>query len=120
MQYEPGKSFAWYQAYGRGYLAVFAYPGNRRTRVLCKDRKPIVFDRFVDAIEAAQLQVRKVCEPDIRAEAAPEAPMPSFLDSSAWKTERSERQAIERREAFRGLGKGFVTVETKRRRAVTR
>lgn len=120
MQYEPGKSYAWYMAYGRGFLAVFAYPGNHRTRILCERKKPVVFDRFVDAIAAAQMQVRKVCEPDIRAEIAPSAPVPAILDTTAWRAERATKQAAERREVFKGLGKGFLTVETKRRRAVAR
>lgn len=117
MQYEPGKSFAWFTAHRRGYAAIFAYPGNRRTRMLCKDGKVVQFGSATDAIAAAQTHVRKVCEPDIRTTTQPESPVPAFLDVKAWDADRAMRQAVERREVFQGLGKGFVTVETKRKRA---
>ncbi|WP_416355539.1 hypothetical protein ACLNGM_14970 [Aureimonas phyllosphaerae] len=117
MQYEAGKSYAWFTAHGRGYAAVFAYPGNKRTRMFCEGGKVVQFTSATDAIAAAQMQVRKVCEPDIRSTIAEEVqPAADVLDVAGWQA-RKVQQQIEDRKVFRGLGKGFLTVETKRRRA---
>ncbi|KAA0970829.1 hypothetical protein FPY71_10155 [Aureimonas fodinaquatilis] len=117
MHYEVGKSFAWFVAFGRGYAAEYAFPGNRRTRMLSKDGKIVVFPTYAEAIAAAQLKVRKHCEPDIRVDRGeqPEEHVPAFLNPETWAKERAMNQSIERRTVFRGLGKGSITVETRRR-----
>lgn len=92
MHYEPGKSYAWYFAYGRGYVAVFAYPGNKRTRYL-RDRqgRPIEYTTSVAAIAAAQEQVRSHCEPDIATDREPdEKHVAAKLDVAGWKRQRVE------------------------------
>ena len=119
MRYEPGKSFAWFMPFGRGYLAVFAYPGNKRTRYLRHpDGKPVQFPDYLQAIEAAQLQVRKRCEPDIVASPA-EDPMAKRLaaEVAEFKDRRAENDRMLRSETFtmRRAGKRAVVVETKRR-----
>jgi hypothetical protein len=124
MIYEPGKSFAWFMSYGRGYLGVFAYPGNKRTRYLTtKEGKPVQFETSLEAVAAAQLQVRRQCERDIVASVAADdhdedADLAKAITAAVgtFKADR-ERQRIEERQVFKGLGKGFVTVETKRKRA---
>ncbi|SHI79467.1 hypothetical protein SAMN02745911_1188 [Aureimonas altamirensis DSM 21988] len=117
MNYEIGKSYSWFVQYRHGYAAQFAYPGNRRTRLLCKDGKVVLFATCFEAIAAAQAQVRKVCEPDIRAVTAEPEPVPAFLDTKAWDDERQIKRAVERRSVFQGLGKKSVVVETRRRGA---
>jgi hypothetical protein len=119
MRYEPGKSFSWFMPYGRGYLAVFAYPGNKRTRYLRHpDGKPVQFDSYLEAIEAATLQVRRHCEPDIVATPA-EDPLAKRLAEEAieFRQRREDETRRLRSETFtmHKAGKKPVVVETKRR-----
>lgn len=122
MQYEPGKSYAWFMAYGRGYAALYAYPGNQRTRYLKgANGKPQEFASSLEAIAAAQAQVRKVCEPDIRAERDLEDdPIAAGLvaEIAAFKSSKAVERAEAHRLIRRGGGRKPVQVETKRRRAI--
>lgn len=132
MHYEPGKSYAWFMSYGRGYLALFAYPGNKATRYLKgADGKPVQFGTSLEAVAAAQLQVRRQCERDIVATvsdpvertAEEEAADRLFAKLQADVQESGQRRADEdrrlRTETFtmHKAGRKPVVVETKRRSA---
>jgi len=103
-----------------GYLPMFRLFTSARWRLARKHGEPIVCVTASQAIAEAKECVRRILNPEIRAETANTEPaIPDFLDPGAWSRERAERQAEEQQEAF---GTIFVrskpvTIEYVKRRA---
>lgn len=116
------RSFPW----AKGYQAHFRLPGGRWQFVRAKGQKTAeIFPSSEAAKDAATALVFRFMCPPIVADRI-EGPEPANDDElleraiaaavDTFKVSR-ERQRIEDRKVLRGLGKGFVTVETKRKRA---
>ena len=116
------RSFPW----AKGYQAHFMLPGGRWQFVRAKGQKTAeIFPTSEAAKDAAMALVfRFMCPPIVATKA--DGPEPANDDEMLERAivaavgsfkESRERQRIEDRKVLRGLGKGFVTVETKRKRA---
>src|SRR4051812_29585547 len=112
------RSFPW----AKGYQAHFRMPGGRWQFVRAKGQKTAeIFPTSEAAKDAATALVFKFMCPAIVATKA-EGPAPANDDEMLERAivaafgsfkQSQERQRIEDRKVLRGLGKGFVTVETK-------
>ena len=108
--------------YGRGYQGHFRKPGGSWQFVRAADNKsPAVFPTTEAAKDAARELIFAFMCPPIRSSDPKQdndvlaAKMTEQF--AGWKAERDQERQRERREVFRGMGKGFVQVETIRRRS---
>lgn len=114
---QPDASFG---AIGSRYYGIYRLPHGRWRQLLGKDKQRLYFASAQEATRAAMAKVNSILFRPVvadRTEAASD-PMAEALaaETVAFREDRRKQLAVERREVFRGLGKGTLTVETKRRR----
>ncbi|PSJ60769.1 hypothetical protein [Pseudaminobacter soli (ex Li et al. 2025)] len=103
-----------------GYRPMFRLFTSDRWKLVRKDGEPVSCNTASQALAEAKECVRRILNPEIRAETADTDPaIPDFLDSDEWRRERAARTAEEQQEAF---GTIFVrskpvTIEYVKRRA---